>query len=1747
MIVGKGIAALSILEGANNVIQGNFIGTDATGMNALSLNNGSLTIGVLVGAITPASTNNLIGGPTASAHNVIAGMTSDGVQLNGLLTSNNVVQGNYLGVGADGVKAIGNAYSGVDCYGSISNLISGNIIGNNGSAGISGVYLYYSTNNLVISNSIYSNQVYGVNMIAGPNVISQNSIFDNGGLGIGNGGASSQTSNIPGQHHHFPIITNATSDGVMTMVAGVLTNDTPNTTFTLEFFNSPTADPSGFGEGKTFLGSTNIITDINGNAGFAATLPVSTPAGYVITATSTGPGSYPESSVFCEAFFDESANPCPPITVHAYEANGRVDIGPAPFQGIVGQRLALDFFVEGPSGDDITVTFSGEPPPGMEAAAIADDYSGICKETGTYKFTVNAVDNNYPSCPGTTVTFTFIITDPSLFPIISQASSQANTPFAGNDLHPISTFTGELYDFLPPDLHLSGPMPLTLQRYYAAFLKKDGLIAGALGDNWLHNFEMKLTVTSSNTVNLVNNLGRFIQFTNISGAFALTSQPDVPFQLTSNGSNYILGDPRSQMIYTFDSTGKLTTIADGHGNAQTLSYIGSQLASVTDGLGRTLTFQYGSSGFLTNVTDGVRSVAFTQTGNNLTSVADSIGFVTTYTYDTNNPIPGLMTAAAEPQGNFPYTQVFNASGQVISQTEAGANTTTINYSNLTTTLTDPLGNTRTDAHTELGELASFTDEIGQTILTGSDDHGRRNAIVDRLGNTTTLGYDAPSGKPSALTNADGTVTRFNYSARTNSGVVLYDLSQTIYPDGAMESFTYDASGNVLTRTDRASQMFFFSYNNRGQMLTATNPLGGVITATYDSAGRLASRMDTDTGLTTFQYDSLNRLTNVIHPDGATLQAAFDANDRLLTLKDERGNTTGFAYDQNNRLISTTDANLQVTHFAYDSRDRLVQATDRLGHSLGFSYDTLDHVATVTNRNGNVTTFTYDSRRRLASLTDPGGKIWSFGYDNEAIPASSTNPLGQKDSQRVNLLGYSVAFTNALGQVSSVARDSMERTTNAVDEISRTNSFGYETRGLLANTTAPLIGTATYQRNNLGLLSAITGLNGELWNFTYTPMGRLQSLADPLSRTNLYSYDDRGRLQRVVFADGIVRSNSYDPASNPTRRQYSGGPDLQFTYDSLNRLASANDLSFAYDPERRITNTVSSGVNQGAAYDADGRLTSVTYQNGAFTVNYAYDNRDRLTQASDTLTGTQINFNYDDAGRLTGITRPNGVNGTYTYDAAGRLTRIQEGSIIDIQYTVDAASQIVAANFTAPLDPATLLAPTLSAFAYDPAHQIINSGFAFDARGRQTASPGHSYQWDGASRLVGIDGVALAYNGANDLETRTTGGVTTRFFYNHALGLTPIMAERNESTLQIQRYYVWTPGGRLLYLIDATSGNAVRFFHFDRVGSTLALTSAAGAVTDAYAYSPYGVLLGHTGTSPQLFTYVGEFGVRSEAAANLYHMRARYYDPVSARFLTRDSVWPRLADNRTLDPYNYASESPILFIDPLGQLPSAMLSGIADEDILCNLERSGPHSIAGFTLAGDRPGIRQPALLIDGASTITGNFGHGVEIADPTFFYSGDFHTTSQGFNPGGTMFAGVPVLFPPITLPRSGAADTTDHSELVLSALYFNPVSLSIPQTGPGNSDPFGTGSQNGSCSLNYYGAGAPSPINAQPGVGIPLGAGAVSGESSDETCFARGFFGLPARYGVADFTSDPEDFKLAQPVGLAAIFNGQQHRYFWH
>src|SRR6185295_5419297 len=108
-----------------------------------------------------------------------------------------------------------------------------------------------------------------------------------------------------------------------------------------------------------------------------------------------------------------------------------------------------------------------------------------------------------------------------------------------------------------------------------------------------------------------------------------------------------------------------------------------------------------------------------------------------------------------------------------------------------------------------------------------------------------------------------------------------------------------------------------------------------------------------------------------------------------------------------------------------------------------------------------------------------------------------------------------------------------------------------------------------------------------------------------------------------------------------------------------------------------------------------------------------------------------------------------------------------------------------------------------------------------------------------------------------------------------------------------------------------------FYHFDEMGNTLFLTDGSGAVSDAYAYSPYGELIASSGNSDNAFTFAGKYGALS-LGSGLYSMRRRVYDSTTASFISRDPQ-ARL-DPRLINPYQYGAGNPLAFVDVTGEEP-----------------------------------------------------------------------------------------------------------------------------------------------------------------------------------------------------------------------------------
>ncbi len=275
VISGNGLYGIDIAFNTSNCqIKGNLIGTDAAGEAALG-NTAGLLINFGCSGIT-------IGGVTPSERNVISGngftpLTGGGVTIANN-SSSNTVSGNYIGTNAAGTAALGNNIYGIAMgSGAVGNTIggmaagSGNRIAFNNQVGVF-VNESDSIGNRILGNQIYSNGALGIDL--------NNNGPTSNDAGDGDTG--------PNNQQNFPVLTSAVVLGSSVSIQGTL-NSAANTAFRVEFFSNPACDASGNGEGQVYLGFTNVTTDAGGNATFSVSLSVSLTFGHVVTATATDP------------------------------------------------------------------------------------------------------------------------------------------------------------------------------------------------------------------------------------------------------------------------------------------------------------------------------------------------------------------------------------------------------------------------------------------------------------------------------------------------------------------------------------------------------------------------------------------------------------------------------------------------------------------------------------------------------------------------------------------------------------------------------------------------------------------------------------------------------------------------------------------------------------------------------------------------------------------------------------------------------------------------------------------------------------------------------------------------------------------------------------------------------------------------------------------------------------------------------------------------------------------------------------------------------------------------------------------------------------------------------------------------------------------------------------------------------------------------------------------------------------------
>jgi RHS repeat-associated protein len=462
------------------------------------------------------------------------------------------------------------------------------------------------------------------------------------------------------------------------------------------------------------------------------------------------------------------------------------------------------------------------------------------------------------------------------------------------------------------------------------------------------------------------------------------------------------------------------------------------------------------------------------------------------------------------------------------------------------------------------------------------------------------------------------------------------------------------------------------------------------------------------------------------------------------------------------------------------------------------------------------------------------------------------------------------------------------------------------------------------------------------------------MTDPLSEVWTYTFDDNHNITLVEQPNGKDVSYEYDTVNRLTGIDLldDSSLDIEFEYDDAGRRTSMTDVTgtttYSYDDANRLTSvTAPTTGTVSYGYNNAGQRTSLTYPS-THEVTYGYNGRGELGTVTDWLMGVTT-YSYDPAGRLTGIEYPNGVTGTLDYDDADRLTAIayadgmtaletisyvmnavgMRTNMTDTSgstnYTYDALYRLTEVEYpnsdvteygydaVGNRTSLTINGGTPIANTYNAANELTASGsdsYSYDENGNLLSKTVNSvttdYTWDALNRMVGLDDgmmtASYAYNGDGLRVASTVSSVTTDFTWDQT-GLGSVIAGGDE--------YVWTGFGPPLSSI--TSANVATYAHFDALGGVRLLTDASGAVVGTEAFDAFGASRSQSGAQLP-FSYTGE---QVDAESGLVYLRARFMDPSTGQFLSRDPFPGFLNEPTSLHGYAYVANNPVRYTDPSG--------------------------------------------------------------------------------------------------------------------------------------------------------------------------------------------------------------------------------------
>ena len=745
--------------------------------------------------------------------------------------------------------------------------------------------------------------------------------------------------------------------------------------------------------------------------------------------------------------------------------------------------------------------------------------------------------------------------------------------------------------------------------------------------------------------------------------------------------------------------------------------------------------------------------------------------------------------------------------------------------------------------------------------------------TDAEGTVTNYTYD-DRGNILTMTEAAGTAqertTIYTYDATYNWVMTISRVS-VAGAAAALTTFTRDAAGNVLTRTETGGSV-------------VQGALSAVTTYTYDGLGRLTSidgpRTDVS-DVTTLEYyaddvsEGLNRgqlkkVTNALSQE--TLYGGYNGFGKPGTVTDVNSVAATLTYDGAGRLTHRTVLS-KTTIYEYDDAGRMTAIELPGGRRLEMTYTGAGLLSRVTDELGNYLAYTYDlSGRRIGEENhDPSNTLTrTLSYEYDA--RGRLDRILYPDTFDENLIysdeGELTSYSDAGDRVTTYGYDALHRRTSALYPDTGSVSYDYDLHDHVNGVTDPVSLATSHVYDDLGRLSRVVSPASGQTDYTYDPAGNVLTETDGANRVGTYTYDALNRVTGIAYTDTSQNiAYTYDQGTYGIGR-LTGISDasgaVTYTYDGWGRLIQEDRtvLGVVYTTEY--------------AYNDNHDLTVITYPSGR-TVTYQYDAAGRAVSVETANGGSPVTLassgTYQPFGPLSGLTLGNGVSMTRAFDQRYRLTsRDFAGSNYltvamterlpqvyaydDLNRVTSAQGTYGQANYT--YDTAgNRLTRTLGAesdvYTYDGVTGRLQSvtgsnpvSLTYDASGRTTGLGSLTLTYNDRGRLAQVSNTQgtlgqYTYNALEQRIIKTAGGVTTVFLYDRQGRL----ISESSSTGTIQREYIYF-NGEPLALVE---NGAIYYFANDHLGSGQALFDQYGETVWQAQYDPVWSSRGQPGFDP----------------------------------------------------------------------------------------------------------------------------------------------------------------------------------------------------------------------------------------------------------------------------------------------------------